>query len=286
MVPPMDPLRRSARPALRSPRALLAWEGWNDAADAASGAASFLLGQFDDVEPFATIEPEEFYDFQVRRPQVEVSEGGTRRLAWPTTRAYSLEMDQSEHDAIVVVGEEPSLRWKTYTRSIGRLLADADAEMVVTLGAFIGQVAHTRPVPLIGVATDPALVERYGLIASRYEGPTGIIGVMLEACREIGIPAVSVWAAIPHYLAANPNPKAMLALLSKASEVMDIPFDTSELEAVSSDFEEKVDEAMAENTEFVDYVNRLEGQDEDAAPIDPTRSDHLISEIEDFLKER
>ncbi|MEX2418960.1 MAG: PAC2 family protein, partial [Acidimicrobiia bacterium] len=122
--------------------------------------------------------------------------------------------------------------------------------------------------------------------ASRYEGPTGIIGVMLEACREIGIPAVSVWAAIPHYLAANPNPKAMLALLSKASEVMDIPFDTSELEAVSSDFEEKVDEAMAENTEFVDYVNRLEGQDEDTAPIDPTRSDHLISEIEDFLKER
>lgn len=286
MVPPMDPVRRVHRPSLRSPRALLAWEGWNDAADAASGAAAFLLGQFDEADPFATIEPEEFYDFQVRRPQVEVSEGGTRRLGWPTTRAYALEMDRGAHDAIIVVGEEPNLRWKTYTRTVCSLLADSDAELIVTLGAFIGQVAHTRPVPLIGVATDPDLVERHDLIASRYEGPTGIVGVMLEACREIGIPAVSIWAAIPHYLAANPNPKAMLALLDKASEVMDIPIDTSELVVVSEDFERRVDEAMSDNDDFVDYVHRLEEQGQNTAPIDPDRSDHLISEIEDFLKER
>jgi len=286
MVPPMDPVRRLSRPALRTPRALVAWEGWNDAADAASGAANFLLGQFDDPEPYATIEPEEFYDFQVRRPLVEISEGGTRRLAWPTTQAFALEMDQGAHDAIVVTGEEPSLRWKTYTRSICRLLADSDAELVVTLGAFIGQVAHTMPVPLIGVATDPNLVEHHGLIASRYEGPTGVVGVMLEACREIGIPAISVWAAIPHYLAANPNPKAMLGLLDKASEIMEIPIDTSELVAVANDFEGRVDEAMSDNADFVDYVHRLEEQGENTAPIDPARSDHLISEIEDFLKER
>ena len=282
----MDPVRRHHRPSLRSPRALVAWEGWNDAADAASGAAAFLLGQFDEEEPFATIEPEEFYDFQVRRPQVEISEGGTRRLAWPTTRAYALEIGRGAHDAIVVVGEEPNLRWKTYTRTICALLADSDAEMVVTLGAFIGQVAHTRPVPLIGVATDPALVEHYDLLASRYEGPTGVVGVMLEACREIGIPAVSIWAAIPHYLAANPNPKAMLALLDKASEIMDFPIDTSELVVVSDDFERRVDEAMSDNDDFVDYVQSLEEQGQDTAPIDPKRSDHLISEIEDFLKER
>jgi proteasome assembly chaperone (PAC2) family protein len=286
MVPLMDPVRRLFRPTLRSPRALVAWEGWNDAADAASGAAAFFLGQFEDIEPFATIEPEEFYDFQVRRPLVEISEGGTRRLDWPTTRAYAVEMDAGVHDGIVVTGEEPNLRWKTYTRSICRLLADSDAEMVVTLGAFIGQVAHTRPVPLIGVATDPRLVEQHGLIASRYEGPTGVVGVMLEACREIGIPAVSVWAAIPHYLAANPNPKAMLTLLDKASEILEIPIDTSELAAVSEDFEDRVDEAMSDNDDFVDYVHRLEEQGEDTAPIDPAHSDHLISEIEDFLKER
>jgi len=286
MVPAMDPVRRFHRPSLRSPRALLAWEGWNDASNAASGAASFLLGQFEDAEPFATIEPEDFYDFQVRRPQVEVSEGGTRHLSWPTTRAHALEMGVGDHDAIVLVGEEPNLRWKTYTRTICGLLADADVELIVTLGAFIGQVAHTRPVPLIGVATDPALVERYDLIASRYEGPTGIVGVMLEACREIGIPAVSIWAAIPHYLAANPNPKAMLALLDKASEIMDVPIDTSELVVVSEDFERRVDEAMSNNDDFVDYVHRLEEQGQNTAPIDPNRSDHLISEIEDFLKER
>ena len=283
----MDPLRRSFRPMLRSPRAIVAWEGWNDACDAASGAASYLLEQHDATEPFMSIEPEEFYDFQVRRPHVQVDDGGTRRLTWPTTRAYAIETGGA-HDAVVVVGEEPNLRWKTYTRLVGQVLADADVELVVTLGAFIGQVPHTLPVPIIGVATDPALIQDHGLLTSRYEGPTGIVGVMLEACREIGIPAVSLWAATPHYLAANPNPKAMLALIQKASEVTETPIDTSELERVSADFEERVDAAMAANEEFVDYVKRIEEEyvAEDGPTLDAGASDQMISEIEDFLRER
>jgi len=286
MVAPMDSVRRTSRPVLRSPRAVIGWEGWNDAADAASGAAAFLIGQHDDIVPFATIEPEEFYDFQVHRPQVEVSDGGTRRLVWPATRAYALERETSPHDLVVVSGIEPNMRWKTYTRTIAALLMDSDVEFVLTLGAFIGQVAHTRPVPLIGVATDPELVERHGLIASRYEGPTGVVGVMLEACREAGIPALSMWAAIPHYLASNPNPKAMLALLDRASEVLDVPIDTSELQAVAAEFEQRVDEAMADNADFVGYVRRLEDQGGADTPIDPGNSAQMISEIEDFLKER
>ena len=283
----MDPVRRSFRPTLRSPRAIVAWEGWNDACDAASGAASYLLEQHDVTEPFASIEPEEFYDFQVRRPHVEVDDGGTRRLTWPTTRAYAVETGEA-HDTVVIVGEEPNLRWKTYTRMVGQVLADSDVELVVTLGAFIGQVPHTVPVPIVGVATDPALIQDHGLLTSRYEGPTGIVGVMLEACREIGIPAVSLWAATPHYLAANPNPKAMLALVQKASEVTGTPIDTTELEKVSADFENRVDAAMAANDEFVDYVKRIEEEyvAEDGPALDAGASDQMISEIEDFLRER
>lgn len=283
----MDHIRRSYRPSLRSPRALIAWEGWNDACEAASGAASFLLGQHDNAEPFAAIEPEEFYDFQVRRPNVEVTDGGTRRISWPVTQAFALHSDEAANDTIVVLGEEPNLRWKTYTRSIAQILTESDVELVVTLGAFIGQVAHTRPVPIIGVATDPALVETLGLSTSRYEGPTGIVAVMLEACREVGIPAVSLWAATPHYLAANPNPKAMLALLEVASTVMDVSIDVAELEQAAAEFEQRVDEALAEDDEFVGYVRRLEDESGgESAPIDPSRSDHLIHEIESFLKER
>jgi len=221
-----------------------------------------------------------------RRPLVEMSDGGTRRLVWPATRAHALIREDADHDLVVITGDEPNMRWKTYTRSIGALLMDADVEFVVSMSSFIGQVAHTRPVPLVGVATDPALVERHGLIPSRYEGPTGIVAVMLEACREVGIPALSVWAATPHYLAANPNPMAMLALLDKASEVMEVPIDTSELASVATEFERRVNEAMAENDEFVGYVRRLEAQGPSDTPIDPAGTEHLISEIEDFLKGR
>ncbi len=279
----MDHLRRLSRPRLQSPRALLAWEGWNDACDAASGSAEFLLASLDQAEPFAVIEPEEFYDFQVRRPIVTFDDGGTRRLTWPMTRAYAV--PTGLRDLVVVIGEEPNLRWKTYTRTLAGLLADSDVEMVVTVGAFVGQVAHTLPVPIIGVATDPTLVEQHRLLTSRYEGPTGIVGVMLEACREVGIPALSLWAATPHYLAANPNPKAMLALLATARRVLEVDFDLTEMERMAAEFDGRVDEAMADNEEFVGYVRRLEEEGGDTV-IDPSRSAQMITEIEEFLRGR
>jgi proteasome assembly chaperone (PAC2) family protein len=196
-------------------------------------------------------------------------------------------MPSEPADVVVVLGDEPNYRWKTYTRLVTQLLADTDVDLVVTLGAFIGQVAHTVPVPIVGVATDPNLIDRYDLPTSHYEGPTGIVGVMLEACREMGIPAVSLWAAAPHYLAANPNPAAMLSLLNRAAEVVGIEVDGTELSKVADEFRGRVDEAMARSTEFADYVHRLEEETEPTPPVDPAAAgNQLVSEIEQFLRDQ
>jgi proteasome assembly chaperone (PAC2) family protein len=168
------------------------------------------------------------------------------------------------------------------------VLADHDADQVVMLGAFIGEVAHTRPVPLIGVATDPALVSRHNLMTSSYEGPTGIVGVLQEACREVGLPAISLWAATPHYLAANPNPKAMLALVCKAAAVLDVALDTAELEQIVAEFGTRVERAMESSGDFAEYVSELEAGETSgsASGLDPRMSGELVNEIEDFLRER
>jgi proteasome assembly chaperone (PAC2) family protein len=252
----MDPVRRLQRPALRRPRALLAFAGWNDASEAASG------------------------------PTVEIDAGGTRRLTWPSTRFYAIEQPDGGGDLVIVVGDEPQLRWKTYARLLVQILADTDVEKAVTLGAFIGQVPHTVPVPLVGVATDPGMVDRAGLPGSRYEGPTGIVGVVLEAFREMGTPALSLWAAVPHYLAANANPMAMLALLSKASSVLDTSVDLAELERLAAEFRERVDEAMHQSNDLEAYIRRIEEEAGDQPAIDPGDAPSLITEIEQFLRNR
>ena len=186
----------------------------------------------------------------------------------------------------VVTGDEPSHRWKTYSRLITALLAESDVEMVIAMGAFIGRVAHTRPIPIIGVATDPDLLVEHNLPVSSYEGPTGIVGVMLEACREVGIPAVSLWAATPHYLAANPNPNAMLALLDRAASVAGVDIDTTELAAAAAEFQSRVDAALEHNDEFAEYVRQLEDESV-VEPVDPAfGGDMLVTEIEDFLRDR
>jgi proteasome assembly chaperone (PAC2) family protein len=282
----MDPIRRFHKPTLRRPRAIVAFEGWNDACEAASGAVSYLLGQLDADEPFAIIEPEEFFDFQAHRPTVEIDEGGTRSLTWPTTKVYAIELAHDDRDLMVVVGDEPSYRWKTFARLLTSLLNEMDVEEVMMVGAFIGQVAHTRPVPVIGVATDPELVHRYGLMTSAYEGPTGIVGVLQEACREVGLPAMSLWAATPHYLAANPNPKAMLALLDRAAEILAIDVDRSELRTVAAEFSERVEAAVRSSGDFADYVSALEEDENVAGPsrLDPSLTNELVTEIEDFLR--
>ena len=197
-----------------------------------------------------------------------------------------MEFPAHHHDLVVVTGDEPNLRWKTYSRLVTSLLAEADVEMVITLGAFIGQVAHTQPVPIIGVATHPDLLAAHDLPASTYEGPTGIVGVMLEACREVGIPAISLWAATPHYLAANPNPKAMLALLDRAAAIARLDIETDELVEAAAEFESRVDAALDSNEDFAGYVRQLE----DEGILEPVEPDltggTLVSEIEDFLRHR
>ncbi len=279
----MDAIRRFAKPSLRRPKALIAFEGWNDACEAASGAVRHVLREQGVDEPFALIDPEEFYDFQVRRPTVAISGGGTRSLTWPSTRFYAVPLPGQPHDLVVVLGEEPSFRWKTFARTLNVILAESDVEQAVLVGAFVGQVAHTLPVPVIGVATDPDLIERFGLMTSRYEGPTGIVGVLQEACREEGIPTMSLWGATPHYLAANANPKAMLALLDRALQLLGVSVDTVGLRIAAEEFEQRVDNAMEDSEELTQYVADLEDS-EDAEPIDPTGTDDLVSEIETFLR--
>ncbi len=186
---------------------------------------------------------------------------------------------------VAVLGEEPHLSWRSYARLVLDVLVESGVDQIVLLGAFIGQVAHTLPVPIVGVGTDPDMVERHGLLASRYEGPTGIVGVMMAACQEMDVPAISLWAAVPHYLAANPNPKAMLALLDKAAEILRLDIDTDELTKVAGEFEARVDEAMSQSRDFAQYVERLESTPNDLQQVDPEAGRQLVEEVEQFLRE-
>jgi proteasome assembly chaperone (PAC2) family protein len=285
----VEAIHRFSKPVLRRPRAIVAFEGWNDACDAASGVAEYTLRQAEVTEPFAVIDPEEFFDFQVRRPHVSIDEGGTRRLTWPTTKFFAVEYPREERDLVVVLGEEPSLRWKTFARHVTRLLAEMDVEEVVLLGAFIGQVAHTRPVPVIGTATDPDVITRHGLRRSSYEGPTGIIGVLQEACREVGLPAMSLWAATPHYLAANANPKAMLALATRTQEILSLATDMADLRVAAEEFDARVADALESSDDLAGYLAELE-DDPNAdllpAQFDPNLTDDLVQEIETFLRDQ
>jgi len=280
----MDAIHRFSKPVLRRPRAIIAFEGWGDACEAASGAADYLVGSLEAGDPFAAIDPEEFFDFQAHRPTVTIDEGETRRLSWPTTRFYGVNLHNDDRDLVIVAGDEPSHRWKTFGRQLTRVLCEHDVEEVILLGAFIGQVAHTQPVPIMGVATDPAMVVRNGLLTSQYEGPTGIVGVIVEACREAGIPALALWAAAPHYLAANPNPKAMLALAARATSILGIAVDYAELETVTDEYLERVNAALQASDEFSAYVAELEQVEPRADSLDPDAADGLLTEIEDYLR--
>lgn len=280
----MERVLRFSQPDLHAAATLMAFEGWNDASEAASGALTFLLGQHE-VDPFAAIDPEDFFDFSSRRPTVEVDESGFRHLSWPRTNLFALSHSEVGRDLVAVLGDEPHLRWRSYARQVLDLLQQSEVEQIVLMGAFIGQVAHTLPVPIIGVGTDPDMVERHGLLGSRYEGPTGIVGVMMEACQEVDVPAISLWAAVPHYLAANPNPKAMLALLGKAAEILRLDIDTDELTKVAGEFEGRVDEAMNQSPDFAQYVERLEATPNDLQQVDPEAGRQLVAEVEQFLRE-
>ncbi|MQA73353.1 MAG: PAC2 family protein [Solirubrobacterales bacterium] len=275
-------------PALRSPVLVAAFAGWNDAASAATTALEAVAASLDS-EPVAQLDPEEFYDFQVSRPTVRMSEGETREIDWPQNSIFAARGTSAERDLVLVSGIEPNTRWRTFAAAIADVAERLEVEMVVTLGALLADVPHTRPVPITGLASDPELIDRLSLSRSSYEGPTGIVGVLHDACRRRGLTSASLWAAVPHYVAAVPNPKAALALLRRLEGFTRIAIDASELEEEMDRFETQVDRAVASNPEIEELVRRLESEldEEDELDADDVPSGDVIArDFQRFLRQR
>jgi proteasome assembly chaperone (PAC2) family protein len=286
----MQPLQWERRPdGLRAPALVCAFKGWNDAGDAASTALEFV-GTALGATRFATIDPEEFYDFQSTRPQVRLVEGLTREITWPTVEIYEARVPRAPRDLILLTGHEPSMRWRTFTQIVVDLAEALGAQLVVSLGALLADVAHTRPIAVTGLASDPALVERLELQTSSYEGPTGIVGVLQAACGKANLPAASLWAAVPHYIASAPNPKAALALVRKLEGLVGVSVDAGELEDAAADYERQVNLAVQSDPDVQAFVERLEkAADEDDPELDPRdlpSGDRIASEFMRFLKQR
>src|SRR5919109_4753771 len=274
-------------PRLRSPILVCAFAGWNDAASAATTALESVAASIDS-EVVARIDPEEFYDFQVNRPTIRLIEGQTRHIDWPSNTLLAARVPAAERDLALLSGIEPNLRWRTFAEAILSIAQRLGVEMVVTLGALLADVAHTRPVPITGLASDPELVERLGLSRSNYEGPTGIVGVLHDACRQHEIASASLWAAVPHYVAAVPNPKAALALLRRLEGLTGIALEASEPEEATERFDEQIDRAVAANPEVQDLVRRLEEEQAESVDLsqDVPSGEAIASEFQRFLRQR
>lgn len=267
------------RPVLRDPVALIAFEGWGDAGESASQAAqAFVEGLGGEV--VAVLDPDSHFDFQVRRPIVSLDSAGIRDLSWPRNEIHAVR--GRERDLVVVIGEEPHYQWKRFTRELVEALQALGVSRAVTMGAFIGQVAHTLPVPLVGSATRPDALTLHGLLPSGYEGPTGIVGVLNHALGGAGMDVISVWAAVPHYLSNQEYPPATEALAMKASELVGVSLEVGELTRASRDFLSTVNEAIEGNEELQEYVGRLEIE----ADEEIVRGTDLVEEIEDFLRDQ
>jgi proteasome assembly chaperone (PAC2) family protein len=262
-----------------------AFRGWNDGAQAASLAASFLAQAWE-ARRFADIDPEEFFDFQATRPHVALEDGLTRRIDWPETAFYHAAIPGIEREAVLELGIEPNLRWRTFIAEIVELAGDLGVELVVTLGALLADVPHTRPAPVTGSATDPKLVEELGLASSRYEGPTGIVGVVHDACRTAELPSASLWAAVPHYASLAASPKAALALCERLAGLLGTQFDLGDLERASEAYEQQVSEAVASDEETEAYVRQLEERrDALGDELDVPSGETLAAELTRFLRE-
>ncbi len=264
---------------------IAAFEGWNDAGDAASGAVAWLRSRWQATR-FARLDPEEFYDFQVARPQVALEDGFTRKITWPANDCYAARMDEVGRDFVLMSGVEPNLRWRTFCETLIGVALDVGCEMVVTLGALLADVPHTRPIKLTGTAADPDLIERLGLSQSRYEGPTGIVGVFHDACRRAGIPSVSLWAPVPHYVASPPNPKATRALIERLADLLEVPIGVGDLREAGVAWERRVTELLNSNPEVGDYVRQLEERDDEDFDDVEGSGERLAEELERFLREQ
>src|ERR671931_1619815 len=281
-----EELRVVARPTLRDPVLISAFRGWNDGGQGASLAGGYLAKTCE-AERFAEIDPEGFFDFQATRQHVSLVEGRTRRIDWPENAFYHAPIPGLERDAVLLLGIEPNLRWQTFSRMIVDLARELGIDMMITLGSLLADVPHTRPSPVTGGATDPELIERLGLQRSRYEGPTGIVGVLHDACNGAKIPSVSLWAAVPHYVSLAPSPRAALALCQRLSDILGTTIDTAELEEAAERYSEQVSEAVASDDETAAYVAELESRAEEVdAEQDLPSGEALAAELTRFLRER
>ena len=286
----MQPLIWESRPdGLRAPAIICAFSGWNDAGDAASAALTFI-GESLKAERFARIDPEDFYDFQSTRPQIGFTEDGKREITWPGVEIFAARVPRAPRDLILVQGPEPSMRWGTFCRHIIDLAEALGTQLVVTMGALLADVPHSHPVSITGLASDPGLVEKLGVAETTYEGPTGIVGVLHTACTEAGLPSASLWASVPHYVAAAPNPKAALALVRKIESLVAVSVDATDLENATGDYERQVSRAVQSDPEVQAFVERLEeAAGQDTPPLGPGElpsGDAIASEFQRFLKQQ
>ncbi|PYN59142.1 MAG: carboxylate--amine ligase [Candidatus Rokuibacteriota bacterium] len=290
----MDPLKIHTMPEhLRRPVLIMAFTGWNDAAESATTAARYLAAAIN-AEKFAEIDPEEFYHFGLTRPYVRFKTGSEteREVVWPATEFSISQSSDLPRDFIIGVAPEPHLRWRAYTDAILELSRMTQTTLVLTLGALLAEVPHTRPVRLVGGASDPELAARLGIRPTKYEGPTGIVGVLNTACRDRGMTTASVWANVPHYISGIENPKASLALLRRVSMLFGMEVDLRDLDEAGRQFDQNLAQVISQNKKIAGYVTKLEAKDvEDAPPAAAGTSDlppasELVAEIEQFLREQ
>jgi predicted ATP-grasp superfamily ATP-dependent carboligase len=286
----MQPLRWESRPdGLRAPALVCAFKGWNDAGDAASAALQFV-GASLKATRFATIDPEEFFDFQAARPRVAFTEGRAREITWPEVEIFAARVPRAPRDLILLQGTEPSFRWRTFCQLVLDLAEALGCQMVVSLGALLADVPHTRPVAITGLSSDETFNSRLGVHPTTYEGPTGIVGVLHDASTRSGIPTASLWASVPHYVAAAPNPKAALALVRKLEVLVGVSVDAAELETAAVDYERQVSLAVQSDPDVQAFVERLEqaaaDEDPDPEPGDLPSGDVLAREFQRFLRQR
>jgi proteasome assembly chaperone (PAC2) family protein len=292
-----DGLVWDEHPELHQPLLVAAFAGWNDAGDAATGAADWLVRR-SEAQRFASIDPDEHLDYQSRRPHVELIDGVARSITWPANECFAAPF--GERDLVVVRGVEPNVRWKSFCNAVMNVASETGCEMVVTLGALLGDVPHTRNVKVTGSATDPSLVGELDLTRSQYEGPTGIVGVLADSCRAAGLKSASLWAPVPHYVATPPNPPATRALLERFGSLAGLPLDLQGLDQLVDLWRLQVDRAIADNDEVTTYVRELEARvdavdaeergimlgDHPAGSGPVPGADDLADEVERFLREQ
>ena len=269
---------------LTSPVIIAAFEGWNDAGEAASGVINHLSLAWQ-ATPVGAIDPEDYYDFQVTRPVTEVAEGKTERLVWPTTRLLAAKQEATDRDLLLVSGIEPNMRWRGFCSELVTSFSELGIELVVLLGALLADSPHTRPVPVAAAASDPALAADLRAEPVDYKGPTGIVGVLQHVCADAGIPAVSLWASVPHYVAQPPCPKATLALIRGVEDVLDVSLPLADLPQEARAWERGVDELAEQDTEVADYVRTLE-EAKDATDLPEASGDAIAREFERYLRRR